>query len=112
MSALTILLCVLCQLFIVGGQLFFKHGMSPKKPQPRGSMVRNVFLGIVLQAIWFFLWLGLLQHNDLSKIFPFEGLNPAMLVLCAWLVLKERLPVGTWIGLTMICIGLAVVAGS
>ena len=35
-----------------------------------------------------------------------------MLVLCAWLVLKERLPVGAWIGLTMVCIGLAVVAGS
>lgn len=112
MSTLTIILCVLCQLFLVGGQLFFKHAMSPKSPQPRNAMVRNIFLGIILQSVWFFLWLGLLQHNDLSKIFPFEGLNPALLVLCAWLVLKERLPVGAWIGLTVVCIGLAIVAGS
>jgi uncharacterized membrane protein len=75
-------------------------------------MVRNIFFGIVLQAMWFFLWLGLLQHQDLSKIFPFEGLNPTFLVLCAWIFLKEKLPTTAWLGLTIICVGLAVVAGS
>jgi uncharacterized membrane protein len=99
-------------LFLVGGQLFFKHAMNPKSSQPRSAMVRNIFLGIVLQSIWFFLWLGLLQRYALSRIFPFEGLNPAMLVLCAWIFLKERLPAGAWVGLGMICVGLAVVAGS
>lgn len=112
MSTLTILLCVACQLFLVGGQLFFKHAMSPKVPQPRSAMVRNLFFGIVLQSVWFFLWLGLLQHQDLSKVFPFEGLNPALLVLCAGLVLHERLPASAWFGLTMMCVGLVVVAGS
>lgn len=112
MSILTVTLCLLCQLFLVVGQLFLKHGMSPKGPQSRGGMARNVALGIALQACWFFVWLGLLQHNDLSKIFPFEGLNPALLVLGAALVLKERLPIGAWIGLGMMCVGLAIVAGS
>lgn len=112
MSVVTIVLCVLCQLFLVAGQLFFKHAMSPKLPQPRSATIRNIVLGIVLQSFWFFLWLGLLQHNDLSKIFPFEGLNPALLVLGAWVILKERLPVGAWIGLSVVCAGLAIVAGS
>lgn len=110
MSSLTIFLCVICQLFLVGGQLFFKHAMSPRTPQPKSSMVRNIFFGIVLQSVWFFLWLGLLQDNELSKIFPFEGLNPALLVLCAWLILKERLPLSAWFGLGMMCVGLAIVA--
>ena len=112
MSAVTVFLCVACQLFLVAGQLFFKHAMSPRTPQPRSATARNIILGIVLQAFWFFLWLGLLQHNDLSKIFPFEGLNPALLVLCAAVVLKERLPAGAWIGLTVVCVGLVLVAGS
>jgi len=112
MTALTILLCVACQFFLVGGQLFFKHAMSPRLPQPKSAMARNLFFGIVLQSVWFFLWLGLLQHQDLSKIFPFEGLNPALLVLCAWVVLKEKLPTSAWLGLTVVCVGLAIVAGS
>ena len=112
MSALTVSLCLACQLFLVAGQLFFKHAMGPRTPQPRSATVRNIVLGIVLQSFWFFLWLGLLQHNDLSKIFPFEGLNPALLVLCAALVLKERLPAGAWLGLVVVCIGLVIVAGS
>jgi drug/metabolite transporter (DMT)-like permease len=111
-SAITVTLCIACQLFLVAGQLFFKHAMSPKAPQPRSAMIRNVILGIVLQAFWFFLWLGLLQHNDLSKVFPFEGLNPALLVIAAAMILKERIPPGAWLGLAVLCAGLVIVGAS
>jgi uncharacterized membrane protein len=111
-SALTVTLCIVCQLFLVAGQLFFKHAMSPRTPQPRSAMIRNITLGIALQAGWFFLWLGLLQHNDLSKIFPFEAFNPALLVLCAALVLKERIPAGAWLGIAVLCVGLVIVGAS
>jgi undecaprenyl phosphate-alpha-L-ara4N flippase subunit ArnE len=111
-SAITVALCIACQVFLVAGQLFFKHAMSPRTPQPRSAMVRNLALGIVLQAFWFFLWLGLLQHNELSKIFPFEAFNPALLVLCAALVLKERIPAGAWVGIGVLCVGLLIVGGS
>jgi uncharacterized membrane protein len=111
-SAVTVALCIVCQLFLVAGQLYFKHAMSPRTPQPRSAMFRNIALGIVLQAIWFFLWLGLLQHNDLSKIFPFEGFNPALLVLCAAVLLKERIPAGAWLGIAVLCVGLVIVSAS
>lgn len=112
MSAITVTLCIACQLFLVAGQLFFKHAMSPRSPQPRSATIQNIMLGIALQACWFFLWLGLLQHNDLSKIFPFEAFNPALLVLCAALVLKERMPPGAWLGLGLLCAGLVIVGAS
>ena len=49
---------------------------------------------------------------DLSKLFPFEGLNPALMALAAAIVLKERMPLAAWIGLGTVCIGIAVVVGS
>lgn len=112
MTALAVCLCIACQLFLVAGQLFFKHAMSPRTPQPRSATIRNIALGIALQAVWFFLWLGLLQHNDLSKIFPFEAFNPALMVLCAAIILKERIPAGAWVGIAVLCVGLVIVGAS
>jgi uncharacterized membrane protein len=48
----------------------------------------------------------------LSKLYPFEGLNPAMMAIVAWIFLKEKLPASAWIGLVLVSIGVAVVAGS
>ena len=110
MSRWTIALCVLAQLFLVGGQLFFKHAMDADVAQSRGRRVRQLAVGIACQTVWFFLWLGLLQHEDLSRIFPFEGLNPMLLVLAAWLVLRERLTAASWVGVVLITAGLVLVA--
>jgi uncharacterized membrane protein len=105
MSRQAILLCLLCQLLILAGQLLLKRGVSKKHPS-------NIAGGIVLMAVWFFLWLGLMGHWDLSKLYPFEGLNPAMMAIVAWIFLKERLPASAWIGLVLVSIGVAIVAGS
>ena len=63
-------------------------------------------------TIWFFLWLGVLQHLPLSTAFPFEGLNPALLAIGAWLVLKEKMSIGAWFGIGLVCVGIVVVAMS
>jgi uncharacterized membrane protein len=102
---MTILLCVICQVLIVAGQISLKHGVMGKR---RGYFAA----GILCMAAWFFLWLGLMGRWELSKLFPFEGLNPAMMAIGAWLVLKEKLPAGAWVGLGLVCAGVAVVAGS
>ena len=94
-------------------QLFFKHAMRDTGVPRRKSVVaRELALGIFTQAIWFFFWINLLKDNHLSKIFPFEGLNPVLLVLAAWLFLKERLTVDSWVGVLLICVGLFLVTGS
>jgi len=107
-----VLLCIVCQVCLVSGQLFFKRAMNPARPQTAKKMALLLALGIATQAVWFFLWTNLLSHWNLSQIYPFEGLNPALLAILAWILLKERLSIQSWIGLTMICAGIAIVSGS
>ena len=110
MTLLAIILCVAAQLFFVSGQMFFKHAMNEAQPKPLAGKARLLLVGVASQTIWFFLWLGLLQKWELSRIFPFEGLNPLLLVLCAWLILKETLTVESWVGIALITAGLTLVA--
>jgi len=106
-SAVAIWLAALSQLLLVTGQLLLKRGMRPT-PVRAGSLAG----GIALLSGWFFLWLGLLADWDLSRLFPFEGLNPVLVVLGAWLFLKEHVPLIGWIGITLISIGVALVTSS
>ncbi|PYQ53833.1 MAG: hypothetical protein DMF59_00725 [Acidobacteria bacterium] len=91
MSAKAILLCVVCELALVVGALAG---------------------GIGFEAIWFFLWIYLLARWDLSRLFPFEGLNPVLIAIGAVIFLKERLPIKAWIGIAMISVGIALVSMS
>jgi uncharacterized membrane protein len=109
-TLLAIVVCFAAQLFLVSGQLFFKRAMDDEAEVPTARKVKLLAIGIACQGLWFFLWLGLLQNWDLSRIFPFEGLNPLLLVLASWLFLKERLTSGTWVGVALISAGLALVA--
>jgi undecaprenyl phosphate-alpha-L-ara4N flippase subunit ArnE len=111
-TALAVFLCMLCQVFLLIGQLLFKHAMDQNRPQPKSHVAWKLFWGIVSQSLWFFLWLGLLQDWDLSKIFPFEGLNPVLLVLAAWLILKEKLTAEGWAGIVLISGGIVLVSMS
>jgi drug/metabolite transporter (DMT)-like permease len=113
-TLLTILLCVVCQVFLLSGQLLFKRAMAPTAGITQTNRRRNklLALGIATQTVYFFLWLGLLEKNPLSKIYPFEGLNPAMLAILAWLLLKERLSSGAWLGLALVCVGIGIVSGT
>ena len=108
MTLTAIGLCIVCQILIVFGQILLKRGMSPAGIKT--FALNDFLLGILLMAIWFFLWLGLMGKWDLSKLFPFEGLNPAFMALAAWLILKEKLPPTAWIGVGLVCVGIAVVS--
>jgi uncharacterized membrane protein len=113
-TALAIALCILCQVFLVVGQVLLKHAMAPATESAglRAIGVRNLLLGIACLTAWFFLWVGLLQQWELSQIFPFEGLNPALLVIAAWLFLGERLPPSAWVAIALITVGVVLVSSS
>jgi drug/metabolite transporter (DMT)-like permease len=113
MTSLSLALCIICQFFMIGGQLLLKRAMSPESKSPAPSRRRMQFgLGIGCLSVWFFLWLGVLEQLPLSRAFPFEGLNPALMAVGAWLLLKERLSVKAWMGVAMVCGGIVVVAMS
>ena len=79
-------------------------------PRRWAPIVGNVAGGIGFLTLWFFLWLGLLQSWELSRLFPFEGLTPPLLVLSAWIVLNERVPTRAWLGIILIGLGVGLVA--
>lgn len=107
MTALAIAICLLCQLFLVSGQLLLKRGMN-STPVRRGILAG----GIALLAAWFFLWLGLLANWELSRLYPFEGLNPALVALGARVFLHERLKPRGWAAIALISVGVALVSAS
>ena len=106
-------MCVMCQLLLVAGQLLLKHAMTPAGGAEswRRTAARLV-PGIACMTAWFFLWLGLLEQWDLSRIVPFEGLNPVLLVVAAWVVFGERISRSAWVGVALIAVGIALVSGS
>ena len=110
MTATAIALCVACQVLIIAGQLHLKQAMGGEPGSKHA--VRKFVIGVGCLAVWFFLWLGLMGRWDLSKLYPFEGLNPAMMAIGAWLFLKEKLPVSAWFGLALVCAGIAAVSTS
>ena len=109
----TIILAVVCQLFLVAGQLYFKRAMRDR-PQPlsRSSLIASLGIGILAQSIWFFIWINLLEAEKLSRIFPFEGLNPVLIVAAAWFLLKERLNWSTAAGRPRSAAGSSLASGS
>jgi undecaprenyl phosphate-alpha-L-ara4N flippase subunit ArnE len=113
-TAVAIGLCVLCQLLLVTGQLLLKHAMTagPGASATWRHTATRLVPGIACLTAWFFLWLGLLESWDLSKIFPFEGLNPVLMVIGAWIFFRERMSRSAWIGVGLIAAGIALVSGS
>jgi multidrug transporter EmrE-like cation transporter len=110
-TTIVILICVICQLFMIVGQLLLKRAMHPGTTTLTAPQRRLRFgLGVGCLTVWFFLWLGVLQQIPLSRAYPFEGLNPAMLALAAWLMLKEKLSLSAWAGLALVCGGIVIVA--
>jgi uncharacterized membrane protein len=100
-------LVFVCEMCLVIGQLLLKRGMQ-------ATPVRILFLagGVAMLSGWFLLWLRLLAQWDLSRLFPFEGLNSVLVVLGAGLFLKERVPLRGWMGIALISVGVALVSGS
>jgi undecaprenyl phosphate-alpha-L-ara4N flippase subunit ArnE len=109
-----VLLCLAAQVCLATGQLFVKHAMNhtDHTPTPWPKVLSNFALGIGAMTGWFFLWTNLMKTNDLSHIYPFEGVGPVLVVLGAWFFLKEKIHPRAWLGIGLISLGLAFVAAS
>ena len=61
-------------------------------------------------TISFFLTLGLLQHFDLSYLYPFQGLSVIFISVAAAVVLREKLTLQLTIGALLISAGIVLVS--
>jgi drug/metabolite transporter (DMT)-like permease len=114
MTALTISLCLFCQVLVVAGNLLLKHAMAGIEDQQRSRLQTGLWLfaGIALFSLWFFLWLNLLGKYELSQLYAFEGIAPVFVMASAWLFLGEKVPLRGWIGVSLIGAGLMLGAGA
>lgn len=96
----------------VAGQLFLKHAMESSRAAGLGNtkVVSLLVLGILSMTISFFLTLGLLQHFDLSYLYPFQGLSVIIISVAAAILLREKLTLQLTIGALLISLGIILVS--
>ncbi len=122
MTALTLTLILVALVSLVAGQLLLKWALNegdgdddPATAQGRMPASRRALIfagGIAAMTVSFFVNLGLLQKNDLSLVFPFQGLSVIIVTVGASLFLKERLTLPLVAGALVITVGVMLVAGS
>jgi drug/metabolite transporter (DMT)-like permease len=107
MSWLAFLLVVLSETASGAGQVFFKRAMCEDR-----TVKSMLIWGIVVMAIGFFLWEGLLSKFDLSYLYPFDALKTILLMIAASVFLKEKMTLHLWVGASLICAGILLVSRS
>lgn len=112
MNALTFGVVLFAELCAIAGQILFKHAMNQTHAGASGKFVPILLAGIAAMALNFFIWLGLLAKFQLSYLYPFDGLGRVILVIAAWLFLKEKMTPALWIGVALISAGILLVSAS
>jgi len=54
-------------------------------------------------------WLIALSKAEVSKIYPFMGLTFALVALFSWPLLQENISGWRWLGIGLVCVGVAFV---
>jgi undecaprenyl phosphate-alpha-L-ara4N flippase subunit ArnE len=112
MSSGVLALLIFSQLLLVGSQIFLKHGVNLTKRRPipwvTAAMHFSLWLGAMI--LWFRFWLGFLQTMPLSKVLPWEGIGPVLLLIGAALFLREKISRAAWLGMLLISAGVFLVS--
>lgn len=98
---------------ISAGQLLFKLAaghIDPRHPlaDPRGLAILAVALALYGGAT--LVWVMILRHAPLSRIYPLMALSFALTPLGAMVFLKEPISGGYWGGVALILAGLVVIS--
>jgi len=119
---LTVLLLLVLICGSTGGEIALTQGSKksgePKRLRPRevlaflGRAVRNgwFWLGIPLMAASFFALLILFSWHPLSFVIPISALSYVVGALGAKYILKEEVNTARWVGVILVCAGVALVA--
>jgi drug/metabolite transporter (DMT)-like permease len=120
----TLLLVMVAAVLAGTGHVMLSKGMKTvgdltEAPTGRltGMVARAVsnpwlLLGVALQASFFFLYLTLLSHADVSQVLPMTAMDYVVVTLLAPLVLAEAVTPGRWLGVALIGVGVFLVSRS
>lgn len=101
-----------CVVVISTGQLLFKLAAVRLDPQrPFADMHGLAILGVALfiYGAATLLWVMILRHAPLSRIYPLMALSFVLTPLGGMLFLKEPIPGVYWVGIGLILAGLLVI---
>ena len=106
----------------VAGQTAIKLGVSQPSTEGTASSLFAlvnliltspwVLLGLTLYGIGAVAWIAVLARLDLSLAYPLLALNFVLITLSSRLILGETVPTMRWIGMSVICVGIIIVARS
>jgi multidrug transporter EmrE-like cation transporter len=121
MMRVALLLAVLI-LGSTGGEIAITHGMKatgePARLRPRAIFaflaraLRNgwFWAGVPLMALSFYSLLVLLSWQPISLVIPASALSYVVGTLGAKYILREDVSLARWIGVVLVCAGVALVA--
>jgi drug/metabolite transporter (DMT)-like permease len=72
----------------------------------------RLILGTAMQAVYFGLWLAVLSWEDLSVALPLQALSYLVVAFLAQWFLGEHVGGMRWAGISLICVGVALVTRS
>jgi uncharacterized membrane protein len=105
-----------------GGEIAITYGMKstgePARLRPKELLIflaralRNgwFWLGVPLLALSFYSLLVLLSWQPISFVIPASALSYVVGTLGAKYILREQVSLARWIGVVMVCAGVALVA--
>ena len=101
----------LCEVSMVVGQLLLKRAMHPAaNQQGLGKRIAFFVVSIAAQALYFFLWIGLLARHPLSSVYPLDAIAAVVIVISAVIFLGERLSMRAWGAILLIFAGLLIIS--
>ena len=71
-----------------------------------------IWMGIIVYALNFFLWIVILSRIDLSVAMPIGSTTYLIIPLLAMFFLKEQVTLTRWFGITLIVVGIYFVSQS
>jgi drug/metabolite transporter (DMT)-like permease len=89
---------------LASGHLDFRHPLA----EPRGLVILGVALALYAGAT--LVWVAVLRHAPLSRIYPIMALSFVLTPLGGMLFLKEPISASYWAGVGLILAGLVVIS--
>ena len=69
-----------------------------------------VLAGLGCYGVGTILWLLVLSRLDVSLAYPLLALNFVLVPLAAWLLLGEAIPSWRWVGVSIVMVGVTIIA--
>jgi drug/metabolite transporter (DMT)-like permease len=113
MTALSHSLALLCVCAIAFGQVMFKftaNALAAAGTPLHGGVLALAGSALLVYGLATLLWIWLLQHAALSRLYPYMALSFVLVSAAGWFFFGERLPWVQMAGLGLIVLGLLLIA--